>query len=246
MSEIPTGIQLYNVRNSCKEDFKGTLKTLADIGYKAVEFAWNYGDMEPKELAAFLKDTGLSTCGQHVSTEQILDSSSKVYAYADALDCKYITTSLASEVEKDWQAVIELVKKCGKTAFAQEKVFTYHNHAAEFKKFDNEYALDMLYAQTDPIAVQCELDAYWIKKGGADPVAYIRKYAGRVAQVHIKDMDKNDGSFTEIGEGIIDIAGIVSAAQDVNAQWLIYEQDICKVSEIESARISFENLKKYL
>ena len=47
--------------------------------------------------------------------------------------------------------------------------------------------------------------------GGEDPAAYIRKLAGRAPQIHLKDMDPADGSFTEVGAGLMDLPGIFAA-----------------------------------
>ena len=109
---------------------------------------------------------------------------------------------------------------------------------------EGQYALDMLYAATDPKTVKAELDTYWIKKGGADPAPYIRKHKGRVRQIHLKDMDPTDGSFTEVGAGLIDLPAVFQAAQEAGAQWMIYEQDRCKRPPLESAKITIENLRK--
>lgn len=244
MTKIPSGIQLYTVRNECEKDFAGTLKAVAEMGYQGVEFAWNYGGMSPEELAAFLKELGLSACGLHVPIEQALDGESEAYAYAKAIGAPYIITSLPAEVEKDWYAAIEQVKKAGEIARAQGVTFTYHHHAQEFQKIDGEYALDLLYKKTDPQAVLVELDTYWLTLGGVDPVKYIRKYAGRVRLLHLKDMNAADRSFAEVGTGLMDLPAIFDAAQDVGIQWIIVEQDVCKGPAIESARISIENLKE--
>jgi sugar phosphate isomerase/epimerase len=33
------------------------------------------------------------------------------------------------------------------------------------------------------------MDVYWVAQGGADPVAYLNKYAGRFPVLHIKDAE---------------------------------------------------------
>jgi len=58
------GIQLYSVRKPLNEDFKGTLAKLAKMGFKGVEFAFNYGGISPIELAGFLKEQNLQTIPQ--------------------------------------------------------------------------------------------------------------------------------------------------------------------------------------
>ena len=244
MQKIKVGIQLYTVRDACKADFKGTVKALAEMGYDGVEAAGNYGNMEPEEFAAFLKDLRLELCGQHTGLELIQNPAGKPYAYAKALNCPYLTTSLCGHVEKDWLRIIGECEKAGKVAASQKCLFTYHNHAQEFARIDGQYALDLLYAKTDAAAVQGELDTFWIKKGGVDPVAYIRKYPRRVPQIHLKDMDPADQTFTEVGNGLMDLPGIFAAAKDVGTSWVIVEQDTCKRPPLESAKISIDNLKK--
>jgi sugar phosphate isomerase/epimerase len=57
-------------------------------------------------------------------------------------------------------------------------------------------------------------------------------------------MDRTDGSFTEVGNGLMDLKAIFEAGLYVGAQWVIVEQDTCKRPSLESARISIENLRK--
>ena len=244
MAKIPVGIQLYTVRQTLGRDFTGTVKELAEMGYKGVEFAGQYGNLEPAELAAFLKDVGLTCCGQHVGANDIATAGSKPYAYAKALGCPYLTTSGCGEVSKDWPGAIELYRKAGAVAKANGCVFTYHNHAQEFVKFDGVYAEDILLQKTDPVEVQAELDTFWIRKGGPDPVAYIAQYEGRVPQIHLKDMNPLTCEFTEVGNGLMDLKAIFKVGKQVGAKWVIVEQDVCPGPELDSARISITNLKK--
>lgn len=244
MAKIPVGLQLYTVRETLIRDFKGTLQQIAEFGYKGVEFAGQYGDMEPEALAAFLKEIGLKCCGQHASDKAIQDPASKIYGYAKALGCPYLTTSGCGQVDKDWPGAIETYRQCGAIAKANGCQFTYHNHSQEFTKFDGVYAEDMLFQKTDPSEVQAELDTYWIRRGGPDPVAYIAQYAGRVPQIHLKDMNPITCNITEVGTGLMDLKGIFKVAKEVGAKWIIVEQDTCPGPELDSVRLSMENLKK--
>jgi sugar phosphate isomerase/epimerase len=245
MAGTPVGIQLYTVREDSQKDFAGTLKALADMGYDGVEFAWNYGGMSPLELADFLQDVGLRACGLHAPKDQVAVGDSEAYAYARGVGCPYISTSLLNDVATDWPAAIALVQEAGRVAAQHGMQFSYHNHAQEFETIDGQYALDMLYAQTDPAQVMAELDTHWIAKGGEDPAAYVRKYAGRVPQLHLKDIGPN-GKFVEIGEGVLDLEGVLAAAREAGSKWIIYEQDRCDRPPLESARISITNLRKVL
>lgn len=240
------GIQLYTVRDPCNADFAGAVKALAEMGYDGVEFAGNYGNMEPSALAGFLRELGLVTAGQHVSLDDIIDSGSDTYRYAKALGCPYVTTSLAGSVEKEWKAIVPRCIEAAATAASKGCVFTYHNHAQEFTRIDGITAEDMLFNAPGAHRPQFELDIYWIRKSGEDPLDYIRRYRGRVPQVHLKDMNPADGSFTEVGRGLMDLPAIFDAAKEAGAEWIIVEQDICKRPALESARMSCEAALPFL
>ena len=242
MKDFKLGIQLYTVREPLKEDFKGVLRELAAMGYQGMEFAGMYGDMEPAELAAFLKEIGVSACGMHVSLDAILNSGDKCYQYAKALGCRHLVTSLCGNFIKDFDILVEKCNEAGRVANANGIVFTYHNHSQEFETINGKIALDLFYSRTSPQLVKAELDTYWIKKGGYDSVAYLTKYTSRLPLIHLKDMDKTDGSFTEVGTGVIDLPGVLQVARASVAEWVIYEQDSCRRPQLESAGISLNNI----
>lgn len=243
MSTPQLGIQLFTVREACGADFKGTLRALAGMGYQGVEFAGNYGGMKPDELAAFLRNVNLRPAGMHVSLADIADPQSDSYRYARAIGSAYVTTSLCGEVQKDWKGIVAQMIQAAAVAKSRGVVFTYHNHAEEFEKVDGVYALDYAFTHSAGSALQFEPDTYWIRKGGEDPVPYLRKFKGRAPQIHLKDMDRNDGSFTEVGNGLMDLPAIFAAGREIGTRWIIVEQDACKRPAIESARISARNLK---
>ena len=67
------GIQLYSVRDAMQEDVRGTLRKIADMGYKYVEFAGFFGH-SAEEIRQFLDDTGLVISGTHSSWEDLRPS----------------------------------------------------------------------------------------------------------------------------------------------------------------------------
>ncbi len=77
----PIGLQLYTLGDLMITDPKGTLQQLAAIGYKEVESAGsqkgNFYGYKPKELAAMIKEAGMTWRSAHVggapfSPEQIM------------------------------------------------------------------------------------------------------------------------------------------------------------------------------
>ena len=96
----------------------------------------------------------------------------------------------------------------------------------------------------DASAVGLCLDTGHAYLGGADPVAIARSAPDRVLHVHLKDVDPAkadrvrsgetpfrqsviDGLFVPLGEGAVDIAGVIDALEDAGYQgWYVLEQDV--------------------
>lgn len=242
-TKLNLGIQLYTVRDMTGEDtFKDTLKALADMGFQGVEFAWKYGGMSPDELAAFLESLGLVCCGLHVQLAELLDPDHIVYGYALACKSPFITTSLCSRVD-EWAELVPQVDRAAVVARSKSVQFTYHNHSQEFARIDGVYAQDIMRDRTDPDNVHFELDLGWIRKGGEDPMAYWRGYAGRVPQIHLRDYDTEKEEICDIGAGFIDVGAVAAQAEELGTQWIIYEQDNYPVSPMASARTCAEQCK---
>jgi sugar phosphate isomerase/epimerase len=151
---------------------------------------------------------------------------------------------------KSIDAVIDFAKEAnGYAERLQEHGISlyYHNHHIEFAKFDGKYMLDII-SDNSP-AMGMEIDVHWVQRGGLDPVRTLEKYAGRTAMVHLKDYRigelpesafglletgdimgfmrefKDVVQFAEVGEGNLDFASIIPAAQAAGAQYLLVEQD---------------------
>lgn len=249
MSKIPIALQLFTVRDDCAADFKSTVEQVARIGYKGVELAGNTGGMNAKELKAFLDGLGLTVAGSHVSIDAIVNGLDSAIEFAVEVGNKWIVCPyLGDEWRADaagWVKTAKTLEAAGAKCREAGIQMCYHNHSFEFVKYDGQYALDLFYASADPTLLQVELDCYWVKHGGEEPVDYIRKYKGRLPLLHLKDMAPGeDRVFAEVGEGILDFPAILAAAQESGVEWCVVEQDICQRPPLESARISFDNLKK--
>lgn len=244
---IPVAVQLYTVRDEFEKDIKGTLKKVAEIGYSGVEFA-GIPAIDAKELKKELDNLGLKTAGFHIPLDQLKNDINNVIAYCTALDCRYIVCPWAEyKTIEDCDKMAENLSSIGRVCNEEGIELCYHNHNHEFIKYDGEYALDILYSSVKPELLKAEIDVYWVKHAGEEPVSYMKKYRGRIPLLHIKDMDKGEEKeFAEIGNGIIDFKPIIEEAELSGTKWLIVEQDVCRRPPLESIEISFKNLKKIL
>lgn len=85
---------------------------------------------------------------------------------------------------------------------------------------------DYLMANTDENLVQCEMDIYWVKKGGGDPLDVLKQYAGRIPVLHVKDMAAGEEQdFACPGSGIIDFGPIFAEATRQGIQHYFVERD---------------------
>jgi sugar phosphate isomerase/epimerase len=253
------GLQLYTLRTDLSKDLEGTLKKVAAIGYKEVElFGYNDGKFfgkTPKEFKAILDGLGLNPVSGHYGAGvQMKDQKGTLSndwqrAVDDAaaigqkyVNCAYLTDGERKSIE-DYKKYVDLFNKSGEVAKKAGLQFGYHNHDFEFKKMDGQLPYDLI-ASTDPNLVKLELDLYWIVKAGLDPVDLFKKYPGRFPLWHVKDMDKGDQSFAEVGTGSIDFKKIFDARKIAGLEHFFVEQDVAKRPALEAIDISFKNVTK--
>lgn len=241
MIKTGIGIQLYSVRNALNKDFKGTLIKLSKLGFKGVEFAFNYGGFAPAELADFLVRENLQAIGIYENINNLCNPDAEVYVQAAALRCKHLTFGLGiKQLEDDLPGCLGLCREAVKTAAEKNLTICYHAHAHEFEKYDGKYYLDILLGEIPEMTF--EADTCWIRQGGEDVIGYMQKYAERIPLLHVKDVT-SEGKITELGKGVIDFKAVANFAKNNNIPWLSYEQDITDLPDLGSAVISIKHLK---
>jgi sugar phosphate isomerase/epimerase len=247
VAKIPIAVQMYTLRDVCGEDFIGTLKAVAEIGYHGVELAGTYG-IAAEELGTLLKDLGLGCAGTHIGIDALENEFDKTVEFYRAVGTSFLTIpglpGNYTESAEAWKRTADLLTVTGRKLKEEGFQLSYHNHSHEFTKFDGEYGLDILYQNSDPDALHAQIDTYWVQHGGEDPADYMKKLGKRMSVIHLKDMaDDDEQSFAEIGNGILDWERIFKVAEDAGVKWYSIEQDTCPGPTIDSVRISFENLK---
>ncbi len=196
MINIPVGLQLFSVRESLAKDFMGTLKQVAEIGYKNVEFAFHStlsdGRFEleytSEQLKSRMDSLGLRVVTSHVAYHPNLDWDA-VIRYNAEIGSEGVVMPIA--FFKGKQDAIELAQwlnESGRKCKAAGIQFYYHNHHHEFQPFEGEAAMDILLANTDPELVHLELDTFWALRGGVEPISYMDKVGSRIGLLHQKDL----------------------------------------------------------
>ena len=225
-------LELYTVREQAAADFPGTLRAVAEAGYRAVEFAGTHG-LATGELRATLDGLGLRAMGAHIALDRFLEDAGQAIAEAKELGCAYaVVPWLAPERRGSGAATRELagtLNRIGERCRAEGIALAYHNHEFEFDPLpdeDGKTMLDLLVEGTDPALVGFELDIGWVVVAGHDPLALMARLKGRVPLLHLKDLAPgSDGADAPVGEGTIDWAPILAAPSTAGVNWYVVEQD---------------------
>ena len=187
----PLGLQLWSVRNQLAKDVPGTLKQIKAWGFDEVEGFGKYAG----GIAAELKAAGLRMPSMHVGFEDLEKDLAAVIKDADAVGAKTIVNPYLPHKQKPHASREEILaaassfSKWAKECKAAGKRFGYHIHGQEFGPAPEGTLFDVLAEESGP-DVGFEADVYWVTFGGADPVALLKKYKGRVWYTHVKDMAK--------------------------------------------------------
>ena len=265
---LPVAVQVYSVREYAAKDLYATLKEIKEIGYDGVEFAGLYGN-SPEAIRDMCAEIGLVPISAHVPYLDMVKDPEGILSQYATIGCKYVavpylTPEYRPGAEK-WDEVVENVKMLGAVAKKLGITLLYHNHDFEFVTLDGKYALDRLYEAVSADLLETELDVCWVNVGGEVPAEYIKKYAGRVPVVHLKDFygEKSDDmyeligiekkapkrpsgfEFRPVGYGLQDVPAITASAVESGAKWFVVEQDNASQgrTQMEAIRLSREYLK---
>lgn len=260
------GLQLYTVRDAMAKDPKAALAHVAKIGYNSVEGATYTGDekfygMSPAEFKKVLKDNGLVMYSSHYRLGEDLENGKvvkgtmlhgwdKAIEDAKKVGLKYMVCAWLSESERGsldhYKKVADDLNVAGEKCKKAGIQLCYHNHNFEFEKQDGKYPYDILMA-TDKELVKMEMDIYWIKKAGQDPIALFKKHPGRYPLWHVKDMDNTpEQNFTEVGNGVINFKEIFKYKNLAGMKYFFVEQDQTPGDPFVSITESIAYIKKNL
>jgi sugar phosphate isomerase/epimerase len=221
------GLQLYTVRSLIKEDMERTLARVAEVGYKEVEFAGYFGQ-DPKEIRAMLARCGLTAPAAHVDEKLLVGDWAKIFADAKAVGHKYVIVPSTRPEQRrtiaDYQRLAARFNRAGDAARREGLTFAYHNHEYEFAPLEGQVPYETLLNETDPKLVKFELDLFWLRVGGHDPLVTFARWPKRFPLVHVKDMT-SDGRMVDVGAGVIDWKAIFAKRKLAGIEHFFVEHD---------------------
>lgn len=226
------GIQLYSVRDEMKNDPMGTLKKVAEMGYKSVEHA-NYVNGKfygwaPSEFKKILDDLGLKMPSGHTvfgkghwdeDKKEFTDLWKKLVEDAAICGQKYVISPwLDISYRRDFdqlKSFMDVFNKNGELCQKSGMKFGYHNHDFEFSlKLSSVPVYDIIMQNTDPKLVAQQLDIGNMYGGGGRALDLLTRYPGRFELMHVKDevkSEKENGGYesTILGVGVVGVKDVI-------------------------------------
>jgi len=213
-----------------KGDWKAVLKQSASYGFTEIETG-NFMGESPDSFLAYLKSIGLSLPVGGFEFKASEEELKKSMALLKSLKVKYAVVywpwyTGGPFTLEDCKKSAERLNYLGKVCKENGLILCWHNHNKEFAPMETGLPFDYLMNNTDKNLVFCELDLYWVKKGGADPLEVMKKYAGRFPVLHVKDMAPGDAQDFECpGSGIIDFSSLFKEADKQGIKHYFVERD---------------------
>lgn len=210
---MTVAVQLYSLREEFTADPVGTLRRLADAGFRRVEAF----DLEAHEevLAEALPAAGLTASSAHAS----LLASDDPVGLLDAAARLGVATVVEPAVLDGWDGVAgvaDIAARLGALVPAARErglVLGYHNHWWEFGDLDGRPALEVFAEHLDP-AVVLEVDVYWAEVAGTRAAPLLARLGPRVRLLHVKDgpIERDPTTQVPAGRGRLHLPAILAAA----------------------------------
>lgn len=243
------GLQLYTVRDAIADDFEGTMKKVADIGYAGIESYTLPDNLSLDRASKTLNDLGLEVFSMH-SELPIGDARDLALQMSDAYKCDTLVYHGWPEGDKyknkiNIEHMVDVHDEIA--AFFKSKGIKYglHNHWWDFEKNDDGiipfyYLLEHLDRE-----IFFEIDTYWASVAGQDPAKVVADFGKRAPLLHIKDGPAVHGKegYNQVpaGSGTLDFPAIAKSGGE-NIKWMIVEFDDYAKNIFDGIRKSFDYL----
>jgi sugar phosphate isomerase/epimerase len=205
----PLGVEAFTFRKSFAIDIKKTLDSISMLGF--VEMESGSQGMPPLDFKKLCDINGINIVSFGTGYEQLVRSPDSIAHIAKSMGAKYVMCAWIPHQDglftlENAHDAIAVFNRAGKLLLDSGLIFCYHAHGYEFQPYKDGNLLDYLIRNSNPAYVSFEMDIFWIRFGGGDPVALLKEYGSRWKLMHLKDMRKGT---------VKNLTGATSAANDV-------------------------------
>ena len=251
------GLQLYTLRELLPADPAGVLWAVRAAGFDDVEAASTDGIAELRarcDAAGLgLRDAfygGTAVTGNHELLAAAFGPAAvprqtfpEMVDAAAAAGCEAMVFGYLLPGERatadDYRRRADEINAAAERVRAAGMRHRYHHHSFEFLPLPGPGGLrgwDILTERLDPELTAWEVDVFWARLGGLDPVAFLGELGARVGAIHLKDFPADaapqydehavaPADFLPVGAGALDVDGVLAAAERWGVERLVVEQD---------------------
>ena len=237
--KMPVGFQSWIVREKMGNDFPGTLKMVADMGYQSVEMcspvgyeSLGFGPLKkykPIELKKIINDAGLIWPSTHYGMDELRNHLDDRIEFAKESGQKQMILSSFGLPEKatisDWLKAADELNTMGMKTKKSGIQMGYHNHDMEFEKLGDTLIYDALMSQFDPSLIKMQFQVAVISKG-YKASTYFKKYPGRYISAHLADWSTTEKKNVPVGKGIVDWKEFFASLKTGGVKNIFVEMDI--------------------
>jgi sugar phosphate isomerase/epimerase len=236
------GIQVYSLRNQFEQNgVADTFSTIQGWDLELLEAAGNLYGLSIYDFKNELVKHDLQVVSVDTNYEEVRDNPMAVAYKAAFYGAKYATFYwIPHEGEFNFEhtkAAVDMMNEAGKILKQNGVTLQYHPHGYEFFKHEDGTLLD--YMLQNVTEAEFQMDVFWIKNGGGDPVEYLQKYPGRFKTLHLKDRAHGTENTTTghqdvetnviLGEGDVGIDAVVAEAKKQGIQYFFIEDESSRV-----------------
>ena len=249
-------LQLYSLRNEMKVDPVKYHQKIAEWGISALEGGGTY-EMSQAEYNKLLAENKLRIVGVGADYNKLKSDPAAILAEAKKYGAKFATCYWIPHAEgpitmEEIKATTELFNKVGEDFAKEGLTLTYHPHGYEFASAGSGTPMD--YMLENARNFKFNMDVFWVKMGGGDPLAIMKAHPGKFPQLHLKDRKigtpgSPDGradveTNVVLGTGDIDIAGLIKEAKKQGTSFLVIEDESSRSVEQIPQSVAF--IQKHL
>jgi sugar phosphate isomerase/epimerase len=233
------GLQLYSLREQFKKDVPGTLQKVKNWKITEVEGGGTYG-LPFDEYKKLLKENNLTMVSVGADYQVLKNDPQKAVDEAKRFNAKFVVCYWLPHDGNNFdithtKEAVEVFNKAGKLLKDNGISLCYHPHGYEFRPYEGGTLFDYMVKNTNPEYFNFEMDVFWVKHPGQDPVALLKKYPNRFLLMHLKDRrhgtpGNQDGhadveSNVVLGTGDVGMAEVIKEAKRIGVKHYFIEDE---------------------
>ncbi|HET9279570.1 MAG TPA: sugar phosphate isomerase/epimerase [Flavitalea sp.] len=237
-AQTEIGLQLYTFRNQIPKDIPGMFEKISKMGIRELEGGGTYG-LSVDSFKTLLKKNNLKIISVGAAFKDLDSNVQAVITQAKTFNAGYVTCTWIPH-EKGFtidhaKKAVEVFNRAGKLLKENGISLVYHPHGYEFGSYEGGTLFDYMAKNMNPADANFEMDVFWIKHPGQDPVALLKKYPKRFPLMHLKDRKHGTPGNQEgradvesnvvLGSGDVGIADIMREAPRAGVKHYFIEDE---------------------